>query len=184
MRSLNQECARPRTRAIKECAPWRTRAIRECRQLSTRTFAALGIVLSTISPIGENTPPVTLTAKFAVSSDWLSINAPPVTRTPNLGVRSDWLRISAPQGDTPPVPTPAPMGDANTTAPIVPPEAAGGVVDVPADDPTTMYAPGPTAIIVRACVDTNTDRRCTLGEGVAGLPVAVLDATRRCTRHG
>ncbi len=88
------------------------------------------------------------------------------------------LSISAPQGDTPPVtPTAQPMGDANTTAPIVPPEAAGGVVDVPADDPTTMYAPGPTAIIVRACVDTNGDRRCTLGEGVAGLPVAVLDAT-------
>ena len=86
------------------------------------------------------------------------------------------LSISAPQGDTPPAtPTPAPpMGDANTTAPIGPEQ---GLVDVPADDPTTMYAPGPTAIIVRACVDTNGDRRCTLGEGVAGLPVAVLDAT-------
>ena len=88
------------------------------------------------------------------------------------------LSISAPQGDTPPVtPTPAPMGDANTTAPIGPTPSTGALVDVPADDPTTMYAPGPTAIIVRACVDTNADRRCTLGEGVAGLPVAVLDAT-------
>src|SRR3712207_7788823 len=33
----------------------------------------------------------------------------------------------------------------------------------------------PYTTLFRSCVDTNNDRRCTLGEGVHALPVAVLD---------
>ncbi len=100
-----------------------------------------------------------------------------------------------------PTPTPAPTvapppmiemaGDPGPTiqdtrpgpAPVVPPTAShapqptptAGATPIPASDP--QWAAGPAELVVRVCVDANGDNRCTLGEGVAGVPVVVLDAT-------
>jgi hypothetical protein len=44
-------------------------------------------------------------------------------------------------------------------------------------DPHTEREPGPVSLVVRACVDTNGDNQCTTGEGIAALPIILLDAT-------
>ena len=83
------------------------------------------------------------------------------------------LSLDIPTPTWAPEPTPAPTATATPDpTPTLDPMPAGDISTQPED---TAHAAGPVALTVRACVDTNTDGRCTLGEGVEGLPVAILD---------
>ncbi len=63
------------------------------------------------------------------------------------------------------------------TLPAVSP-APSALAAPPLDgDPHTEREPGPVSLVVRACVDTNGDNQCTTGEGLAALPIILLDAT-------
>jgi hypothetical protein len=68
-------------------------------------------------------------------------------------------------------PTPRPVEVIPTPTPTPAPPA--GDPSVPDED--AYHDAGPVALTVRACVDSNADRRCSLGEGVGGLPIAVVD---------
>jgi len=70
-----------------------------------------------------------------------------------------------------PAPVPdahAPQGDAGTQ-PDVQPTAAPQSTPIP---PTALTA----QLTVQACTDFNADKACSLGEGIDGLPVALVNA--------
>jgi hypothetical protein len=79
-----------------------------------------------------------------------------------------------------------PVPTTNPLAPAGDPGTAYGGTDTvtPSADPypegsalaDPLHDAGPVSLTVRVCVDLNGDNRPTLGEGVRGLPVAVLDA--------
>jgi len=114
--------------------------------------------------------------------------------------------VAASIGDPQPTPTPsaapftlAPAGDPSVMQPEyqpvpdyqpVPymsqapqPSAAPDASSSATPEPSEGFAwdtyqdTGPITLTVRACLDTNNDQRCTLGEGIAGMPVHVVDAT-------
>ncbi len=71
-------------------------------------------------------------------------------------------------------PGPAPMVPA-TVSPVPSASPTPGASPPAAADST--WAAGQAELVVRVCVDTNGDNRCTVGEGVGGVPVVVVDAT-------
>jgi len=86
------------------------------------------------------------------------------------------IEMAGDPGATIPDTRPGPASVVPPTASIAAlPTPTPGATPAPASDP--QWDAGQADLVVRVCVDTNGDNRCTVGEGVAGVPVVVVDAT-------